>query len=114
MIDEAQVQPISLVTAITPLANNQTGIPTPTFDFTATSSFSPTAPKPQAVWYQLDTWQGPWLPTSGTVPNFSATTPTLLVGDDLRQYRSSQKVMHDQRYIHADGNRNTDGAVERE
>ncbi len=83
VIDEAQVQPIPLVTAITPLAGNQTVNPTPTFDFTASSSFSPTAPTPQAVWYQVDTGQGRWLPTSGTAPSFSGTTPSLSQGTHI-------------------------------
>jgi YVTN family beta-propeller protein len=83
VITEQQVQPIPLVTAIAPLTDNQTISPTPTFDFTATSSFSPTAPTPQAVWYQLDTWQGPWLPASGAAPNFSGTTPSLPLGTHI-------------------------------
>ena len=83
VITEQQVQPSPLVTAIAPLTNNQTISSTPTFNFTATSSFSPYAPTPQAVRYQLDTWQIPWLPASGTAPNFSGTTPTLSLGTHI-------------------------------
>jgi YVTN family beta-propeller protein len=83
VITEELVEPIPLATAIAPLTDNQTTSPTPTFDFTATSSFSPTAPTPQAVWYQLDTWQGPWLPASGTTPNFTGATPSLSLGTHI-------------------------------
>jgi hypothetical protein len=32
------------------------------------------------VYYQLDTWQGPWLRASGSAPNFTGTAPQLLPG----------------------------------
>jgi YVTN family beta-propeller protein len=75
-IIEQQVQPNPLVTAITPFTNNEALVGELTLEFTATSSFSPTAPTPQQVWYQFDTWEGPWLATSGAAPNFSVTTTT--------------------------------------
>ena len=83
VITEQNVQPIPLVTTIDPLTDNQTLLGQLTFDFTATSSFSPTAPTPQEVWYQFDTWEGPWLATSGAAPNFSVTTSGLPVGTHI-------------------------------
>jgi hypothetical protein len=31
----------------------------------------------------LDTWQGPWLPASGTTPNFTGATPSLSLGTHI-------------------------------
>jgi hypothetical protein len=61
VITEQQEQSIPLQASITPLANNQTGSLTPSFSFTATSTFSPFAPPPDGLFFQVDTWQGPWL-----------------------------------------------------
>ena len=61
VIAEQQVQAIPLQANITPLADNQTGSLTPSFSFTATSTFSPFAPPPQGLFFQVDTWQGAWL-----------------------------------------------------
>ena len=83
VITEQQVQPIPLVIAIAPLTDNQTVGRTPTFNFTATSSFGPYTPTPQAVWYQLDTWQIPWLPASGVPPSFAGATPSLSLGTHI-------------------------------
>ncbi|MGO8796805.1 MAG: YncE family protein [Candidatus Sulfotelmatobacter sp.] len=80
---EQQVQAIPLTTAITPLTGNVTTSATPTFTFAATSSFSPSNTTPQAVWYQFDTWQGPWLRASGTEPNFTGTAPVLPAGQHI-------------------------------
>ncbi|MBZ5658723.1 MAG: choice-of-anchor D domain-containing protein, partial [Acidobacteriia bacterium] len=83
VITEQQVQPIPLLTAIAPLTDKQTVERTPTFNFTASSSFSPYAPPPQHVFYQLDTWQTPWLAGSGVPPNFTGTTPSLSLGTHI-------------------------------
>jgi hypothetical protein len=81
VITEASVPSVPLDVAITPLASDTATTPSPTFNLTATTSFSPCAPAVQGVHYQLDTWQGPW---SGATPtgggNFSATTPALQAG----------------------------------
>ena len=55
------MQTIPLTTSITPLLNNQTNSPTPTILLYAASTFSPTAPPVQAVYFQVDTWQGKWM-----------------------------------------------------
>jgi len=85
VITEQQVQGVPLSASITPLAGNQTETPTPNFNFVATSAFSPTAPAPQNVFFQVDTWQGPWtLATFGSsisgVLLSSATTSPLQQG----------------------------------
>jgi hypothetical protein len=77
IIDEQQVQPIPLTTAITPLADNQTTDPTPAFSFTANST---TAANPTNIFFQVDTWQGPWIPATGAAPSFSGTLPRLQPG----------------------------------
>ncbi len=81
---EQQVQTIPLTTTITPLTGNETMNLTPTFTFAASSSFAPTAPPVDALYFQVDTWQGPWIaatPTGGG--GFSGTTPTLPLGTHI-------------------------------
>jgi YVTN family beta-propeller protein len=81
VIDEQEVQLIPLQAAITPLAGNVTGSAPPTFDFKASSSFSPTAPTPDNLLFQVDTWQGPWqAATNQGSGSFSGTTPALQFG----------------------------------
>src|SRR5579859_1974592 len=80
-ITEQQVQSIPLTTVIAQLPNNTFVYPgSPTFNFTTTSAYSPNMPPVQNVYYQLDTWEGPWLRASGSAPNFSGTAPQLLPG----------------------------------
>ena len=81
-ISEQQVQPIPLITTILPLANNTFTNPgTPVFNFTTASSYFPTAPLVQNLYYQLDTWQGPWLRATSTGQNaFSGPGPALQSG----------------------------------
>src|SRR5260370_3785218 len=81
VLTEQQVQPIPLTTAITPLPADQFVNPgTAVFHFTTSSSYTPAAPAVQNVYYQLDTWQGPWLKATGSAPNFSASVPPLPLG----------------------------------
>jgi YVTN family beta-propeller protein len=82
VMTEQQVQAIRLTTTISTLPNNQTTSPTPSFTFTASNTFSPTAPAVDAVYFQLDTWQGAWTPANpaGTPGSFTATLPTLSPG----------------------------------
>jgi hypothetical protein len=85
VLAEQQVQTIPLTATISPLPGNQTSSTTPTFTFTASSSFSPTAPPPDAVYFQVDTWQGAWTPaTATTIPgSFSGTLPAQSPGVHL-------------------------------
>ncbi len=82
VITEQNVQAIPLVAAITPLAGNSTTSATPSFTFTASSTFSPTARQyPTDSLFQADTWQGPWLKVANNGGgNFSGTLATLPVG----------------------------------
>src|SRR5260370_25183161 len=82
VIAEQQTQAIPLTVAITPLSGNVTSSPTPAFTFTASSTYAPTAPPVDALYYQFDTWQGGWTAanSAGTPASFSATPPTLAQG----------------------------------
>jgi YVTN family beta-propeller protein len=65
VITEQQVQTVPLSVSITPLTGNQTATSTPNFTFIATSAFIPTPPPPPLnVFFQADTWQGPWTPAT--------------------------------------------------
>jgi hypothetical protein len=80
-LTEQQVQPIPLTTTIDPLPGNTFYNPgTATFNFTTSSSYAPTSPPVQNVYFQLDTWQGPWIQATGSAPNFAGTAPPLLPG----------------------------------
>jgi YVTN family beta-propeller protein len=82
VITEEQVQAIPLTVAITPLAGNTTTSATPLFTFTAASTFAPTAPPPDALYFQFDSLQGPWTAATPNLvsPGFSGTAPTLSSG----------------------------------
>jgi hypothetical protein len=80
VLTEQQVQPIPLLTKITPLPANQTTSRTPSFSFQTISTYQPVTPPPLAVYFQVDTWQGPWTKASGSNPAFSGQTGTLLLG----------------------------------
>jgi hypothetical protein len=79
-LTEQQVQPIPLLTQITPLTANQTISRTPSFSFQTISTYEPVTPTPLAVYFQVDTWQGPWTQASGSNPAFSGQTGPLLLG----------------------------------
>ena len=69
----------AITVAIAPLAGNQTSSETPTFNFTASNTFSTAAV--DSLLFQLDTWQGSWTMATPTVPgSFTGTTATLLPG----------------------------------
>jgi YVTN family beta-propeller protein len=95
-ISEERVQPVPLVTSIAPIPGNVTNA-TPTFTFTAANSFAPNpvpgvlhrtgrplfASTPASpvtpsdpvtnVYYQVDTWEGPWIAATPGSGGFSAT-----------------------------------------
>ena len=75
VITPAATAAIPLTTAISSLASNQTGSATPSFTFTPTSRFSPTAPAVTGVYFQTDTWQGSWQQLGGSGPYTGTTTP---------------------------------------
>ena len=83
VLTEQQVQPIPLLTKITPLTGNQTTSRTPSFSFQTTSTYAPVTPTPVAVYFQVDTWQGPWTRASGSNPAFSGQTGTLVLGTHI-------------------------------
>jgi len=79
VLQEQQAPPIPLQAAITPLPGNITGIFTPTLHFSDSGAFPPLAPPVQAMYMQIDTWQGPWtLATSEGNEQFTATLATPL------------------------------------
>jgi len=80
ILTEQNTQAIPLVTTIRPLSKNQTTSATPVFHFAAASTFSPNAPPPQGVYYQVDSWQGSWTAATGTSPNFVGKTTKLTAG----------------------------------
>ncbi|HZR29626.1 MAG TPA: Ig-like domain repeat protein, partial [Terriglobales bacterium] len=81
VITEQQVQPIPLTTAITPLPGDTSFLPNPQkFQLTTASAYQPFAPTVRSVYFQIDTWQGPWLKASGAAPHFTAIAPPLLAG----------------------------------
>jgi YVTN family beta-propeller protein len=81
VLDEQTVQTIPLQATVTPLPNNTATSLTPTLTFAATSGFFPIAPAVDELYYQADTWQGPWLAaTSQGAGAFSGATPTLQPG----------------------------------
>jgi hypothetical protein len=79
-LTEQQVQPIPLLTKITPLIGNQTSSRAPSFNFQTISTYEPVTPPPLAVYFQVDTWQGSWTKAGGSNPAFSGQTGTLLLG----------------------------------
>ena len=81
VLSEQETQPIPLTNSVTPLVANKTNDPAPTFTFSTSSTFSPTAPPVNALYFQFDTWQGPWIPAiSNGGGSFNATAPTLSRG----------------------------------
>ncbi len=77
VIDEEQVQPIPLTTSITPLPNNETNNPTPSFVLDAESNLGTT---PDNVYFQVDTWQDAWSTATGSNPTFASTLTSLQPG----------------------------------
>jgi uncharacterized repeat protein (TIGR01451 family) len=80
VITEAATQDVPLKVAIAPLPGNRT-IVTPTFSFTPSTTFAPTAPGIEQVLFAVDTWQGPWTaatPSGGGT--YSGTTAALQNG----------------------------------
>jgi len=71
---------VPLTASITPLQGNQTTSLTPAFTFNTQSLFSPIAPAPQNVFFQMDTWRGPWTQATNNGPSFGGAVTSLPVG----------------------------------
>ena len=80
VIDEQLEQPVPLTVAITPLTHDRASSTTPTFSFSAATTFAPTAPPVMNVYYQVDTFQGRWLKATPDGATSSGTTPALSPG----------------------------------
>jgi YVTN family beta-propeller protein len=81
VMGEPYTATLPLSTAVTPLPGNVAITDTPAFTFTATSAYTPTAPAPQNVFYQLDTWTGQWLKAvPGSDSTWLGATPALQTG----------------------------------
>jgi len=80
VITEQQVQSVPLSVGITSLAGNQASSATPSFMFNAQSSFSPNAPSPQNIFFQIDTWQEPWTQATNSGSSFSGSVSSLQPG----------------------------------
>jgi YVTN family beta-propeller protein len=80
VITEERHEQLLLVASVTPLGGNQAASTTPGFTFGAQSSFSPTAPGPLGVLYQVDTCGGAWTRATGGGGTFSGTVPALQQG----------------------------------
>ncbi len=80
VLTEQQVQTIPLTTTITALPGNLTVSSTPSFTFSAQSTFSPNPTTPANVFFQVDSWQGPWITAAGSGSSYSGTTPALQPG----------------------------------
>ena len=83
VITPARTEAIPLTTDITPLPEDRTLLPRATFALSATSTFSPTTPAIGHIYYQLDTWTGPWLETIPAGASGSGQTPDLSLGTHL-------------------------------
>jgi YVTN family beta-propeller protein len=79
-IAEQQVQAIPLTVTVNPLLGNMTPSSTPSFTFSASSTFSPIPTIPDGVYYQVDTWQGAWTAATGSNPSFAGAVGPLQPG----------------------------------
>jgi hypothetical protein len=75
-----QVQAIPLTTAIAPIPGGLTFDPTPGFSFSAASTFARQAPTVENVYFQVDTWQGPWIAAATSGANFTGKPASALSG----------------------------------
>ncbi len=85
VIAEQQVQPLPLTTAIAPqsFSGLQSPASNPIFTFTPQSNYFPFNPAPHSVYFQVDSWEGPWTPAQSSGGPFSGQTPSLALGDHV-------------------------------
>ena len=74
LLSEQQPQTNPLTLTITPLPNDTSPIRTPTFTFSPHNVYSTTV---RQIYYQVDTWIGPWLPATQTGGQWVGITPPL-------------------------------------
>ena len=79
-ISEQPAQSIPLTVTITPLEGNVAIVSNPTLSFTTASTYSPIAPAAQNIYYQVDTWTGPWQRATVADNSGSFTIPEQIVG----------------------------------
>jgi YVTN family beta-propeller protein len=82
VLSEQNVQPSPLVTNVWPLAGNVANS-SPLFNFTVARYYSPIAPPPLNVYYQLDTWQGQWLQATPSGGGFSGQLSGVPLGNHV-------------------------------
>jgi len=80
IIKEVDEEPSALTVSVDPLPSNATDSVSPTFDFTASSGYSPTAPDVQQIYYQIDTCIGDWQKAEMSGSSASATLSSLTKG----------------------------------
>lgn len=85
VIAEQQVQPLPLVTAIAPqsFSGLQSPANNPIFTFTPQSNYFPFNPTPHSIYFQVDSWEGPWTSAQSSGGPFSGQTPSLVLGDHV-------------------------------
>ena len=78
VVPEHAARGVPISTTVTPLPGNVTSSTTPTFTLNATSSFSPVTPPIRNVYYQFETWSGPWLKASPGAGGWTVQPPSAL------------------------------------
>jgi hypothetical protein len=79
-ITEQPAASAPLSVTITPLPENRTASSTPTFTFHATSAYTPNAPQPRNLFFQVDTWTGAWQQASPAADGWQGAPPPLQLG----------------------------------
>jgi YVTN family beta-propeller protein len=80
VIKEQEVESIPLTTVISPLTDNTSFVGNPTLSYAAASAYSPVATSVQKVYYQVDTWTGPWNTATPSGGNGNFTIPVQPAG----------------------------------
>ena len=78
VIAEERTQPVPLVTTIAPIPGGISNS-MPVFTFTAASTFAPDATTVEHVYFQVDTWEGPWIAATPGAGNFTGTPAAALL-----------------------------------
>jgi YVTN family beta-propeller protein len=89
IINEQNVQNLPLTVDITPLPDHIAHTGTPTFAFAPASAYSPAI---QNVFYQVDTWTGPWRKATFSGGTWAGTTPFLQIGTHVMYAYASDSL----------------------